>query len=295
MRVLGGFFTAAMLGLMATAAQAVDVSALNKLIDETNFIVKDGCSGTLISLEKKIILTNHHCIAGDLKFVEKDEVGADGEVKKVKRERRERVTISQQSYKDHDQVGAASYTTEIVAYLQNRDIALLKVLGDKFPATTYAPLLPDGLEIKRGENVFVVGNPQMLDASVTSGIVSSVTRKFRLPWAENEDVPMIQVSAPSHPGNSGGALYNEGGFLIGIPAAGYGGQETLSLAIPVAQVKEVLRSNCLASIFDSKADDAKCEEEKKKAAEKKKDKTPEAPAVSPTPAPPASNPANPGP
>lgn len=247
---------------VAGAAKAGDVHSLNRLIDETNFIVGQGCSGTLISLKEKIILTNHHCISRDIKFVEREEVGKDGTVKKVKRERRERVTVSQQSYKGHEQVGSASYTTEIVAYRQNRDIALLKMIGDKLPSSIFAPLLPDDEPILRGEPVFVVGNPRMLDATVTSGIVSSVTRTFRLPWAENEDVPMLQVSAAAHPGNSGGALYNAGGYLIGIPAAGYGGAETLSLAIPIDQVKEVLRDNCLASIFDELADDAACQAEK---------------------------------
>ncbi len=259
---LGVAMAAWLLAGWALSAKASDVHSLNRLIDETNFIVGDGCSGTLISIAYKLILTNHHCVGNLIKIVEREEVAADGTVKKVRRERRERVTVTQQAYKGHEQVGSASHVTEILAYRKNRDIALLQIIGDRVPATLFAPLLPDDEPILRGETVFVVGNPRMLDATVTSGIISSMTRTFRLPWADNEDVPMIQVSAPAHPGNSGGALYNAKGYLIGIPAAGYGGTETLSLAIPVAQVKEVLRDNCLASIFDERADDEACKAEK---------------------------------
>lgn len=249
-------------GWASSPARAWSVHEMNRLIEETNFIVGQGCSGTLISLEHRLILTNYHCIAGDIRFVEKEEVAENGEVKKVRRERRERVTVTQRAYKDHEQVGSTAYVTEILLYRKARDIAVLRLVGDRLPATVFSPLLPEDQPILRGEPVWMVGNPRMLDATVTSGIVSNVNRTFRLPWADNEDVPMIQVSAPGHPGNSGGALYNDKGYLIGIPAAGYGGAETLALAIPVAEVRQVLRDNCLASIFDERADDAACRAEK---------------------------------
>jgi hypothetical protein len=70
-------------------------------------------------------------------------------------------------------------------------------------------------------------------------------------------------------GNSGGALYNAKGQLVGVPAAGYPSATFIGFAIPVEVVKLFLQDNCLASVFDEAADDTKCRAEKE--ARKKKD------------------------
>ena len=56
---------------------------MNAVINATNFIVADQCSGTLISLKYKLVLTNDHCLEGYVDKVEKDEEGASGKIEKV--------------------------------------------------------------------------------------------------------------------------------------------------------------------------------------------------------------------
>src|SRR5689334_4798959 len=77
----------------------------NTQINQTNFILQENgrpiCSATLVSLKYKLILTAHHCIDGFLSTKELDETGSDGTVKKVKREVKEDVTVSQKAYQGY--------------------------------------------------------------------------------------------------------------------------------------------------------------------------------------------------
>jgi S1-C subfamily serine protease len=248
--------------LPAKADESWSSTEMNRIIDQTNFIVSNGCSGTLISLEKKLILTNHHCVDRYIRFVEREEVGKNGKVEKVRRERRDRVNVRQNAYRRAELVGDASYRAEIVGYRKNRDLALLQIIADTIPHTQHTAVLPLDADYQRGDRVWAVGNPRGLDATVTGGFISSINRTFRLWWAENEDLPMIQYDAATNPGNSGGALYNSKGQLIGVPAAGYGGSEGLNLAVPIEMIREVLAENCFASLYDPEADDAACRDEK---------------------------------
>ena len=72
---------AAMFAASAVPAVAWEtVSDMNKQIDETNFIVGDGCSGTLISIQYRLIVTAHHCIARQITTVSRDVVDANGKI-----------------------------------------------------------------------------------------------------------------------------------------------------------------------------------------------------------------------
>jgi S1-C subfamily serine protease len=252
---------AALAVFFAAPALAWELEDLNRTVDATNFVVNQGCSGTLISVEERLILTNYHCIDRNIRVVERERVDHKGVVRKVREERRDPVPVVQYSYKGYETVGSSSYVTEIVAHRKNRDLAILQIKADTIPHTYASPPLAEGKTVKRGERVFVVGNPAGLEATVVEGVVSSVNRTFQFPWAENEDLPMIQFSGGIFGGNSGGALYNNVGELIGVPAAGLRGVTFIGLAIPIGVVKEVLRENCLARVFDHKADDEACRKE----------------------------------
>lgn len=252
---------AAVAGINASALAWTNVEEMNHQIDQTNFIVGNGCSGTLISVEYKLVVTAHHCVDGYIKKVTRDIVGKDGKIEKVQFERLERVTIQQRDYKRFDNVGAVSYQTEIVAYKQGRDLALLQLIGDNLRSTIAAPVLQAGGDIFRGQGVIAVGNPRMLDASVTVGVVSSTSRTFQVPWALGEKVPMVQFDANIQPGSSGGALFTNEGIYIGTTVAAFPGSD-LSLAVPVFELHDLLLESCMASVYDPEADDKACEAEK---------------------------------
>jgi S1-C subfamily serine protease len=248
---------ALVLSLLAAPAVAWDVADLNRAVDQTNFIVNRGCSGTLIDLKQKLVLTNYHCVDGLITSYEKEVTTAEGHVRKVRVRRYADVALQQLNYDGFAPVGSASYVGEIVAEDQSKDLALVRVRGI-LPHTYASPLLPIGKEVARGENVYVVGNPAGEYASVVAGIVSSVNRTFEFPWTNREKLGMIQFSGGIFGGNSGGALYNDKGELIGVPAAGYLGANFIGLAVPVSVVKKFLRDGCFATVFDETADDAAC-------------------------------------
>jgi S1-C subfamily serine protease len=254
------FVIAASISILASTAFAWEPEEMNAVIDQTNFIVNRGCSGTLISLEPPLILTNHHCVDQNIRTVDREVPDANGKISKIKELKLDPVTVEQVAYDGHETVGSSTYVAEIVAHQRNRDLAVLQLRATSIPYTIFSPLLPEGETVKRGEEVWAVGNPAGLDATVTNGIISSVTRTFQFPWAENEDLPMIQTDVGIFGGNSGGALYDTQGRIVGVPAAGHSQATHLGLAIPTSIVWEVLAKNCLASLVGG-TDDKECNEE----------------------------------
>lgn len=102
-----------------------------------------------------------------------------------------------------------SYKAKLVGTDSKMDIALLKVdTGEKLPFATFG----NSDDIKVGEWVLAVGNPYNLTSTVTAGIVSAKARNLSKDGLQS----FIQTDAAVNPGNSGGALVNTKGQLIGI-------------------------------------------------------------------------------
>ncbi len=98
-------------------------------------------------------------------------------------------------------------------------------------------------EVKVGEWVLAVGNPFNLTSTVTAGIVSAKARDINILGSQGAVESFIQTDAAVNPGNSGGALVNTKGELIGINAAiasGTGSFVGYSFAIPANIVKKVV-------------------------------------------------------
>jgi S1-C subfamily serine protease len=118
--------------------------------------------------------------------------------------------------------------------------------------------------------VWVVGNPNGLDATVVEGVVSSTNRAFEVEWAEpGEKLPFIQFSGGVWYGNSGGSLYNDEGYLIGVPGV-IAGTAHLGLAIPINEVRVFLRESCFARVMNPQqaGEDKRCEAERAKQRER---------------------------
>ncbi len=102
-----------------------------------------------------------------------------------------------------------TYKAKLVGTDSKMDIALLKIDADtKFDYTVFA----DSDNVKVGEWVLAVGNPYNLNSTVTAGIVSAKARNLDSSGIQS----FIQTDAAVNPGNSGGALVNTKGELIGI-------------------------------------------------------------------------------
>ncbi|GEC73315.1 Do/DeqQ family serine protease [Flavobacterium flevense] len=102
-----------------------------------------------------------------------------------------------------------SYKAELIGTDSKMDIALLKIDADeKLPYTPFG----NSDDVKVGEWVLAVGNPYNLTSTVTAGIVSAKARNLGTDGIQS----FIQTDAAVNPGNSGGALVNTRGDLIGI-------------------------------------------------------------------------------
>lgn len=245
----------------AKAGEAWTVEQINKVIEQTNFIVNRGCSGTLISLEKGLILTNYHCIDANVTSIDREVTNPDGSVVRKRIRKFEEVPVSQKTYNGFVLTGESRYVADIVAAEQTRDLAVLKLKG-KTNHTVASPIIPDGEAVIRGERVYIVGNPLGNESSLVEGVVSNANRAFDFPWTDGARLPMLQISGGMAGGNSGGSLYNARGYLIGVPAAGYPGATHIGFAIPAHEViKPFLRENCLAELFDKEFNDVKCRAE----------------------------------
>ena len=120
------------------------------------------------------------------------------------------------------------------------DLALIKVDASDLVFLTYG----NSDEVKIGEWVLAVGNPFNLTSTVTAGIVSAKARNMGILGAQSSIESFIQTDAVVNRGNSGGALVNTNGELVGINAAiasHTGVYEGYSFAIPVNIVKKVIK------------------------------------------------------
>jgi len=118
---------------------------------------------------------------------------------------------------------------------QETDLAVLKIDASNLPAIRIA----DQQQLRPGDVVLAIGNPLGLTQTVTMGIVSAVGRQLNSSSAED----FIQTDAAINLGNSGGALINTEGELVGINTLLIGkasGAEGIGFAIPVATAWKVL-------------------------------------------------------
>lgn len=140
------------------------------------------------------------------------------------------------------------YKAEVIGTDSQTDLAVLKI--DKTGLT--AAELGDSNSVLVGEFVLAIGNPYGLDHSVTAGIVSALNREMTV---DNTVYNVIQADCAINSGNSGGALVNSQGQVIGITTLKLAGDsiEGLSFAIPISDAtpiyEELIKNGKIARPF----------------------------------------------
>ncbi len=132
-----------------------------------------------------------------------------------------------------------TFDAEVVGRDPSTDIALIKIKAEDLPCVKFG----DSDAIKLGQWVLAVGNPFNLTSTVTAGIISAKGRNLNLLNADYRIESFIQTDAALNQGNSGGALVNVNGELIGITSAIYspnGAYAGNSFAVPSSIVKKVV-------------------------------------------------------
>jgi len=133
----------------------------------------------------------------------------------------------------------SEYEARLVGADPSTDIAVLKVEAEDLPYLVYG----DSDALKLGEWVLAVGNPFNLTSTVTAGIVSARARNLGINDDRLSIESFIQTDAAVNPGNSGGALVNQQGRLVGINtaiASRTGSYAGYSFAVPVSIVRKVV-------------------------------------------------------
>ncbi len=132
------------------------------------------------------------------------------------------------------------FKAKLIGTDPSTDLALLKIEGDDFHFIPWG----NSDQIQVGEWVLAVGNPFNLTSTVTAGIVSAKGKNIGIIQDQYRLESFIQTDAAVNRGNSGGALVNINGELVGIntaivsPSGGYAG---ISFAVPVSIVQKVVR------------------------------------------------------
>lgn len=172
-----------------------------------NFIMQGSGSGVIIS-DDGYIVTNNHVIANADKI---------------------EVTLNDKRV----------YEARVIGTDASTDVALLKIEEKNLPVLLYG----NSDDVKIGEWALAVGNPFNLNSTVTAGIISAKGRNNILDNSKRPIESFIQTDAAVNPGNSGGALVNVQGELIGINtaiASNNGAYQGYSFAIPVNIVKKIV-------------------------------------------------------
>ena len=162
-------------------------------------------SGVIVDAENGYLLTNQHVI-----------------------DSAERITVTLTDRRE--------FEAEVVGADPETDVALLKIEAESLTALPLA----DSNELQIGDYVVAIGNPFGLGQTITAGIVSAVGRSG-LSLESYED--FIQTDAAINVGNSGGALINLKGELVGINTAifsGRGGNIGIGFAIPVNMARGIM-------------------------------------------------------
>ena len=142
--------------------------------------------------------------------------------------------------------GTAAFTTgdeapfEVVGADRLSDLAVVRAAGDGYQPAT----LGDASRLRVGQLVVAIGNPLGFEGSVSAGVVSALGRSLMASAGPGSRLlgDVIQTDASLHPGNSGGALANSAGEVIGINTALVGpwvGQG-LGMAVPVNETTRAI-------------------------------------------------------
>jgi serine protease Do len=142
----------------------------------------------------------------------------------------------------------SEFMADVVSEAPEHDLALLKIRDTK--GKQFVPIvMGSSSSLMIGETLIAIGNPRGQASSVTVGILSATERTIQVPWPNGRPHKfehLLQTDAAVNPGNSGGALLDITGKLIGINNAIRTDAVGINFAIPVDKVRQVFNDVLLS-------------------------------------------------
>ena len=140
------------------------------------------------------------------------------------------------------------YNSELLLIDKENDFAILKIINPdniKFPVID----LGNSDNVKAGQEVYAIGSPLGFEYTISSGIVAAVRENEKVSFSdpvtyenlEKEFEKVLQITAAISPGNSGGALFNSRGEVIGITTYTYIGYGNLNFAVAINSFKNLIK------------------------------------------------------
>lgn len=251
---------------LAPRASAEDFDTADlfaKAVKSTVFVVeplKGGYgrgSGSLISAEKKLVLTNYHVVStSDIAYVQFPMFTKDGEI-----------ITTPKSYMENITLGKA-IKGKVLYRDKSRDLALIEI--ERVPAGTQAiPLAKHSP--RSGTSVWNIGSPAAVDQlfGITSGTVRTVGISDQLVGdASGRDVfrvkaRMVTATNPTNPGDSGGPLVNKKGEQVAVTESGDPRAQQVNLFVDITEVRAFLNEKKITIKELSDEPDPKGHEPKK--------------------------------
>ncbi len=192
------------------------VSTLNSMFGKSQSTTATASGSGIIISEDGYILTNNHIVS----------TSSDEDYYEVSSATKVTVTL----FNDDTE-----YEAEIIGTDEQTDLAVIKIDKTGLPQAEFA----DSDNIKVGEFAMAVGNPLGLESTVTCGVISAVNREIT--DSDGNTYTLIQTDAAINAGNSGGALVNSEGQVIGINTLKIEGDgiEGMGFAIPINSTEEI--------------------------------------------------------
>lgn len=130
-----------------------------------------------------------------------------------------------------------TYRAKVLCVDKVNDLALIQIDDNRFSPLLTLPYNIPARSVDVGTSIYTMGYPMAdimgQEIKITDGIISSKT-------GYNGDVVTYQISAPIHPGNSGGPMFTKGGDLIGITSSGIPGAENVGYAIKSGYLQNLI-------------------------------------------------------
>lgn len=190
---------------------------INSFVNETNFVLDDMCSATLVSIKPAMVLTANHCV-----------VDNSGKVRVAP------IKLTKYYYEKGVKVGENTLLADVVANDDIADLALLKI---KLSDTEFskAATISD-MTLYRTQEIWTMGNPALYEATLHRGWISGGERQVVIGGKPHR---YMQVNAGLIGGNSGGAVFDKDtNELIGVVSAGYG--EWIGFIVPLPVIRDFL-------------------------------------------------------